>query len=68
MTMAALGTHQSQALPLALISQAIPKLTRHELACLTERLIDHLDLVDGDPDSEDDDADEEHDGAEPEHP
>jgi hypothetical protein len=30
-------------------------LTRNELASLTERLIDRLDLIDGDPDAEDDD-------------
>ncbi len=57
--MASLNTGQPQGLPLALISQAIPRLSRHELACLTERLIDHLDCRDGDPDREDDDVDEE---------
>ena len=41
------------ALPLSLISQAIPMLSRHELAALSERLIDRLDAVDGDPDLED---------------
>ena len=42
-------------LPLSLIAQAIPKLTRHELASLTERLIERLDEADGNPDDEDDD-------------
>lgn len=42
-------------LPLNLLVQALPKLTRHELAALTERLIERLDLLDGDPDEEDDD-------------
>ena len=42
-------------------------LTRHELASLTERLIDRLDGLDGDPDDEDDDPGGcEHDGREPE--
>lgn len=41
------------ALPLSLISQAIPMLSRHELAALTERLIDRLDALDGDCDIED---------------
>ncbi len=40
-------------LPLALIAQAIPKLSRHDLEALTERLIDRLDEVDGDADLED---------------
>lgn len=39
-------------LPLALIAQAIPKLTRHDLEALTERLIDYLDEQDSDPDIE----------------
>src|SRR5690606_1851743 len=43
------------ALPLALIGQAIPMLSRHDLEALTERLIDRLDQVDGDPDVEEDD-------------
>lgn len=42
-------------LPLDLLAQAVPMLTRHELAALTERLIERLDLMDGDPDAEDDD-------------
>jgi len=43
------------ALPLGLISQAIPKLRRTDLVALTERLIERLDELDGDPDEEDDD-------------
>lgn len=43
------------ALPLALIGQAIPMLTRHDLEALTERLIDRLDEIASDPDLEDDD-------------
>lgn len=43
------------ALPLSLIVQAIPKLSRHELASVTERLIERLDELDGDPDLEEDD-------------
>lgn len=48
-------THNSggpAGLPLALIAQAIPKLTRHDLEALTERLIDYLDEQDGDHDIE----------------
>lgn len=41
-----------QALPLNLIGQAVPMLTRHELAALTERLIERLDEIDGDCDLE----------------
>ena len=51
-------------LPLALIAQALPKLTRHDLEALTARLIDRLDEIDGDTDAEDDDPDHEHDGRE----
>jgi hypothetical protein len=46
---------RTPALPLALIAQAVPKLTRHDLEALTERLIDRLDELDPDPDFEDDD-------------
>jgi len=62
--MMAFHTHagSAPALPLHLLAQAIPMLTRNELASLTERLIDRLDLIDGDPDSEEDDPPEdEHD-------
>lgn len=45
------------ALPLNLIAQAVPMLTRHELAALTERLLEALDGIDGDPDLEPDDED-----------
>ena len=51
----------ASALPLNLLAQAIPMLTRAELADLTERLIDRLDLIDGDPADEDG---EEHDERE----
>lgn len=46
---------ETAALPLALIGQAIPMLSRHDLEALTERLIERLDQVDGDPDVEEDD-------------
>lgn len=42
-------------LPVALLSQAIHRLSRHELEDLAQSLIDHLDAQDGDPDLEDDD-------------
>ena len=42
-----------KALPLDLIAQAIPMLSRHELAALADRLIDAIDSVDGDCDLED---------------
>jgi len=45
-------------LPLSLIAQAIPRLSRHDLEALTERLIDHLDAFDGDPDFEEIDAED----------
>ena len=48
-------TGSASALPLHLLAQAIPMLTRDELASLTERLIDRLDVLTGDPDAEDDD-------------
>lgn len=40
------------ALPLTLLAQAIPMLTRNDLEALTERLIDHLDTIDPDPEAE----------------
>ncbi len=46
-----------RAVPTALIAQAVPMLTRHELASLTERLIDALDTFETDPDLEPDDED-----------
>ena len=42
-----------KALPLNLIAQAIPMLSRHELAALADRLIDAIDSADGDCDLED---------------
>lgn len=42
-------------LPIALIGQAIRKLSRHELEAITERLIERLDELDGDCDREEDD-------------
>ena len=42
-----------KALPLDLIAQAIPMLSRHELAALADRLVDRLDELDGDTDLED---------------
>ena len=54
------------ALPLALLAQAIPMLSRHEPESLTERLIDHLDHIDGDPDLEDNNDREDIDEREPE--
>ncbi|MEZ5688774.1 MAG: hypothetical protein R3E21_08355 [Caenibius sp.] len=53
--MASHNTGGAQALPTALLAQAIPMLTRHDLEALTERLIDVLDSMDGDCDIEDDD-------------
>jgi hypothetical protein len=49
--------HKGEAspLPLNLIAQALPKLSRHELASLAERLVDRLDELDPDPDLEEDD-------------
>lgn len=47
----------SQPLPLALLAQAIPMLSRNDLEALTERLIDVLDDMDGDTEREDDDQD-----------
>ena len=41
-----------KALPLDLMAQAIPMLTRHELAALADRLIDAIDSADGDTDLE----------------
>jgi len=45
----------ASALPLALLAQAIPMLSRNDLEALTERLIDRLDEMTPDPDLEDDD-------------
>jgi hypothetical protein len=48
-------------LPLDLIAQALPRLSRNDLEALTERLIDVLDSIDGDPDTEEDDPSGQHD-------
>lgn len=54
--MATLHTLRTPAsLPVALLSQAIHRLSRHELEDLAQSLIDHIDAIDGDPDLEDDD-------------
>lgn len=51
----------------ALLS-ALPSLPRTTLERAVERMVDHLDLIDGDPDFEDgNDAEPEYDGAEPEY-
>ena len=50
--MAMLHWHTAAPMPLGLIAQAVPRLTRDELASLTERLIDRLDEIDGDADAE----------------
>ena len=42
-----------KALPLDLIAQVIPMLSRHELAALADRLIDAIDSADDDCDLED---------------
>lgn len=46
------------ALPLSVLLAAIPSLPRPILERLTQRLIDHLDEIDGDPDLEDGDPGE----------
>lgn len=53
----AIQSRRASALPLNLLAQAIPMLSRHELAAVTERLIEYLDHHDGDPDLEPDDED-----------
>lgn len=57
---------QPAALPLALLSQAIHRLSRAELEDLAQSLIDHMDANDGDPDFEDDDHNENDDPCEEE--
>lgn len=49
-------------LPFSLLSQAIHRLSRHELEDLAQTLIDHLDELDGDPDLEDNNDREASDG------
>jgi len=51
----ATNTAGPSGLPFNLLAQAIPMLSRPDLEALTERLIDHSDAIDGDPDLEDDD-------------
>ena len=53
--MSAVARGGASALPTALIAQAIPRLSRHDLEALAERLIDQLDRIDGDCDLEEDD-------------
>lgn len=55
MTSLIIHTGRASALPLNLIAQAIPRLSRSDLEALTERLIDRLDEITPDPDAEDDD-------------
>lgn len=38
--------------PLTLLSQALPRLSRHELESVVELMIERLDAIDGDPDLE----------------
>lgn len=57
MAVTAFSGERASALPLSLISQAIRRLSRYDLEALTERLIDRLDEIDGDPDIEDDTED-----------
>lgn len=45
------------ALPLNLLARAVPMLSRHALASLTERLIDELEAVDVDADCDDEEPD-----------
>lgn len=46
------ATGGGQPLPLTLIAQAVPRLSRHDLEALTECLIDRLDRLEPDPDVE----------------
>ena len=48
----------ASALPLNLLAQAIPMLSRHELARLTERLIEAIDVMDGDTDADEGDTED----------
>ena len=48
-------TGKAPALPLSLISEALPRLSREALEGLVESLIDRLDEIDGDADLEEDD-------------
>ena len=55
---------RATALPIALIGQAVPMLSRPDLARLVDRLIDRLDELECDTDDEDDDPLEESHDAE----
>ena len=61
----AITVGRAPALPLGLISQALPMLSRHELEALVERLIDWLDEQDGCEDLEEDDPPEDGGDTEP---
>jgi hypothetical protein len=65
MALLTITTAGMRALPLSLLAQAIPMLSRHELEDVVERLIDRLDQIDGDPEAEEGDA-AEADGSEEE--
>lgn len=52
MALLTITTHGLRPLPLSLLSQSLPMLSRHELEDVVERLIDELDRRDGDPDLE----------------
>ena len=55
---------RASALPIALIGQAVPMLSRPDLARLVDRLIDRLDELEGDSDDEDADPPEDSHDAE----
>lgn len=67
MALLTITTGGMRALPLSLLAQAIPMLSRHELEDVVERLIDRLDQIDGDPEAEDDDPAEDDGSYEEEH-
>lgn len=58
--MASLSTNpgRASALPINLLAKAVPMLNRAELAALTEKLLERLDEIDGNPDVEDDNFDQ----------
>lgn len=61
----AITVERASALPLSLIAQSVPMLSRHDLEALTERLIDRLDELAGCEDLEEDDHDEDNSDTEP---
>lgn len=67
MALLTIATGGMRQLPLGLLTQAIPHLSRHELEDVVERLIDRLDEIDGDPDFEEDEPAEDDGSAEEEH-